>query len=187
LVVQLKEDKEMTMNTMIDVLRDPTWSPYVVGVGIGFLSWLTFLLSDHALGISTAFSKTAGMIEKAIRGPKVAKKLYYQENKLGIDWGWMLVIGVFIGALVSARISGTFQLEWVPSMWEEAFGSNILVRLAVAVIGGICIGFGARWGCGCTSGHGISGTMQLLLGSWLSAACFFIGGVGVAMLMYRIL
>ncbi|NQU37034.1 MAG: hypothetical protein HQ526_05480 [Actinobacteria bacterium] len=73
------------------------------------------------------------MIEKAVRGPNVAKKLYYQENKPGVDWEWMLVIGVFIGALVSARISGTFQLEWVPSMWEEAFGTNLFVRLAVAV------------------------------------------------------
>ncbi|MBF0253954.1 MAG: YeeE/YedE family protein [Candidatus Omnitrophica bacterium] len=173
------------MSTVIDALRDPSWSPYVVGAGIGVLSWLTFLFSDHPLGISTAFAKTAGMIEKAVRGPKVSKKLYYQENQPGIDWGWMLVIGVFIGALVSAWISGRFRLEWVPSMWEEAFGANIFVRLAAAVAGGICVGFGARWGNGCTSGHGISGTMQLVLGSWLSAACFFIGGVGIAMLMYR--
>ncbi|NQU37035.1 MAG: hypothetical protein HQ526_05485 [Actinobacteria bacterium] len=48
------------MNTLIDVLGDPSWSPYVVGVGIGVLSWLTFLFSDHALGISTAFAKTVG-------------------------------------------------------------------------------------------------------------------------------
>ncbi|MFO8127060.1 YeeE/YedE thiosulfate transporter family protein [Yoonia sp.] len=175
------------MNTMMDVLRDPNWSPYVVGIGIGVLSWLAFLFSNHPLGISTAFAKTAGMIEKAVRGPKVAEKLYYQENKPGIDWEWMLVIGVFIGALVSAWISGTFRLEWVPPMWEAAFGANIFTRLAVAVAGGICVGFGARWGCGCTSGHGISGTMQLVLGSWLSAACFFIGGVAVAMVMYRVL
>lgn len=175
------------MNAMIAVLRDPNWSPYVVGGGIGVLSWLTFLFSDHPLGISTAFSKTAGVIEKVVRGPKVANKLYYQENKLGVDWGWMLVIGVFLGALVSARISGTFHWEWVPSMWQAAFGNNIFTRLAVALFGGICIGFGARWGCGCTSGHGISGSMQLVLASLLSALCFFIGGIGTAMLLYRVL
>lgn len=175
------------MNAIIAVLREPSWSPYLVGVGIGVLSWLTFLFSDHPLGISTAFAKTAGMLEKAVRGPKVANKLYYQENKLVVDWGWMLLVGVFIGALVSARISGTFQWEWVPPMWAAAFGSNIFARLAVAVCGGICLGFGARWGCGCTSGHGISGTMQLVLGSFLSVACFFIAGIGIAMLLYRVL
>ncbi|MDD2598487.1 MAG: YeeE/YedE thiosulfate transporter family protein [Kiritimatiellae bacterium] len=175
------------MNTVIEVLRDQTWSPYAVGAGIGVLSWLTFLFSDSPLGVSTAFTKSAGMIERAIRGPKVEKKLYYQENKLGVDWGWVLVIGVFIGALVSAGISGTFRFDWVPSMWEAAFGANIFTRLAVALAGGICLGFGARWAGGCTSGHGISGTMQLVLGSWLAAACFFISGVATAMFIYRVL
>jgi uncharacterized membrane protein YedE/YeeE len=175
------------MDTIIAVLRDPTWSPYAVGIGIGVLSWLTFLFSDHPLGISTAFAKTAGMVEQAVRGPKATEKLYYQKTEPGIDWEWMLVVGVLVGALVSAAISGTFQVEWVPSMWQNTCGTGVLGRLAVALVGGICIGFGARWGCGCTSGHGISGTMQLVLGSWLSAICFFIGGVGVAMLMYRVL
>lgn len=174
------------MYTMIDVFRDPSWSPYVVGVGIGVLSWLTFLFSDQPLGISTAFAKTAGMIEKAVRGPKVAKKLYYQENKPGIDWGWMLVLGLFMGASTAAWLSGTIRWEWVPPMWEATFGPNVAIRLAAAFFGGICVGFGARWGGGCTSGHGISGTMQLVLGSWLAAACFFVGGIGVAMLMYRL-
>ena len=175
------------MDTISTMLEAPSWSPYAVGIGIGILSWVTFLFSDHPLGISTAFAKTAGMIEKAVRGPKVAEKSYYQENKPAIDWEWMLVIGLFIGALASAWLSDSFRWEWVPPMWENAFGANILARLAVAIFGGICVGFGARWGCGCTSGHGISGTMQLVLGSWLSAVCFFIGGVVVALLMYHLL
>lgn len=174
------------MDAILTALTDPRWSPYMVGAGIGLLSWLAFLLSDHPLGISTAFAKTAGMLEKAVRGPKVAEKPYYQENKLGIDWEWMLVVGVFIGALASALASGTFHWDWVPPMWEEAFGGSIPIRLAVALLGGICVGFGARWGRGCTSGHGISGTMQLVLGSWLAAACFFIGGVAAALIIYRI-
>jgi hypothetical protein len=49
------------------------WSPYLVGVGIGVLSWLAFLLSDHPIGASTAFAKSAGMIEKALRGPDVIR------------------------------------------------------------------------------------------------------------------
>jgi uncharacterized membrane protein YedE/YeeE len=44
--------------------------------------------------------------------------------------------------------------------------------------------FGARMAGGCTSGHGISGTLQWAIGSWISAICFFIGGVITAMLMF---
>ena len=40
--------------------------------------------------------------------------------------------------------------------------------------------FGARFAGGCTSGHGISGTMQLNVGSWIAVICFFIGGIAVA-------
>ena len=48
------------------------------------------------------------------------------------------------------------------------------------------IGFGARWARGCTSGHGLSGTMQLAVSSWLAVACFFIGGTITAMFFFRV-
>lgn len=37
--------------------------------------------------------------------------------------------------------------------------------------------FGARFAGGCTSGHGISGALQLNVGSWIAVVCFFIGGI----------
>lgn len=172
---------------MLEFLSETSWSPYLVGLGIGVLSWMAFLFSNHPLGVSTAFAKTAGMIEKGARGPKVADKPYYRENKPAIDWEWMLVLGLLLGALTSAWLSGTIRWKWIPGMWAETFGANVALRLAVAVFGGICVGFGARWGCGCTSGHGISGTMQLVLSSWLAAACFFVGGIAAAFFLYRFL
>ncbi|MBD3220899.1 YeeE/YedE family protein [bacterium] len=172
------------MIEVTDVLTDPRWSPYLVGLGIGVLSWLTFLISDHPLGVSTAFARSAGMVERGVRGPEVAKKPYYQEHPPTIDWEWLLVVGLFLGALVAAWLSGTVRWVWVPDMWAERFGAGAGGRLAVALVGGICVGFGARWGRGCTSGHGISGVLQLVLGSWLAAFCFFAGGVVVAFILY---
>nr|MDQ3315416.1 YeeE/YedE family protein [Verrucomicrobiota bacterium] len=43
-----------------------------------------------------------------------------------------------------------------------------------------------RLGGGCTSGHGISGTLQLSVGSWIAVVCFFLGGIPVAMLLFGI-
>ena len=175
------------MTAVLNILTDSAWSPYLVEVGIGILSWSTFLFSNHPLGVSTAFANSAGMIEKKLRGPRVAAKPYYRENKPAIDWEWMLVLGLFLGALASAALSETIRWEWVPSMWEASFGSNVVVRSIAAIFGGICVGFGARWGRGCTSGHGISGTLQLVLSSWLAVICFFLGGVGMAFIIYRLL
>jgi hypothetical protein len=171
----------------MDWLTEARWSPYAVGMGIGVLSWLTWLVSQQQIGCSTSFARTAGMIEKLFRGRKVESKPYYQEVKLVVDWQWMLVLGVVIGALISSLLSGDFHWQWIPGTWESAFGSHATLRLVVAFAGGIFIGFGARWADGCTSGHGISGTMVLALSGWVSAICFFIGGILMAKLIFRVI
>jgi hypothetical protein len=163
------------------------WSPYIVGVGIGVLSWLAFLFSDHPLGVSTAYARTAGMIERAARGQRAEQKSYYQEYAPKVDWEWMLVLGLLIGAGLSAITSGDFRWEVVPPLWKGAFGESPVARILVALAGGWLIGFGARWAGGCTSGHGISGTLQLVLSSWVAVICFFVGGVGAALLIYHVI
>ena len=48
----------------------PAWSPYLVGAGIGVLSWLTFYFSDKPIGASSFYATVAGFsILKAIRPP----------------------------------------------------------------------------------------------------------------------
>ena len=168
-------------------LSEVQWSPYVVGIGIGVLSWLTWLISKKAIGCSTSFARSAGMIEKLIRGKQVEDKPYYQEVKLTVDWQWMLVVGMVVGALISSLLSGDFGWQWIPARWAAASGTNTLLRVFVALLGGILLGFGARWAGGCTSGHGISGTMQLAISSWISAVCFFVGGIIMAQLLFTII
>ena len=92
-----------------------------------------------------------------------------------------------IGAFLSSYLSGTFHILWVPSLWEATFGSSAPLRVLAALAGGILLGFGARWAGGCTSGHGISGSIQLSLASMITAACFFAGGIAVALLLYRVI
>jgi hypothetical protein len=45
---------------------------------------------------------------------------------------------------------------------------------------------GARLAGGCTSGHGISGALQLSVSSWIALVCFFAGAVTTAHLLYRL-
>jgi uncharacterized membrane protein YedE/YeeE len=169
----------------MDWLMEVRWSPYIAGIGIGVLSWFTFLISGKALGCSTSFARSAGMVEKLFNGERVNAKPYYQEFPPVVDWQWMLVAGMVFGALISSLLSGDFQWQWIPPRWETVFGADRLMRIAVALLGGILLGFGSRWGGGCTSGHGISGTMQLAVSSWVAAVCFFLGGVLTAQAVFR--
>lgn len=163
------------------------WSPYAVGAGMGVVAWLAFLLSDRTVGCSTAFARTAGMIERLFRGDKVKERPYFQKYAPVIDWGWMLVLGVVIGAFISSLVSGSFELTWVPERWAAAFGPSPLLRVIGAFIGGILMGIGSRWAGGCTSGHGISGTLQLAISSWIAVIGFFAGGIAAALLLYNVL
>jgi len=168
-------------------LSEIRWSPYIVGIAIGVLSWLSFLISRKPIACSTSFARTGGMIERLVRGGKAEDRAYYREIGLTIDWQWMLVIGIIIGAGASALISGDFHWQWVPDLWQAAFGANAILRLIVALLGGVALGFGARWAGGCTSGHGISGTLQLALSSWIAAISFFAGGIVTAHFIFHVL
>ena len=166
-------------------LRADTWSPYVVGIGIGVLSWFTFLLSDNTLGCSTSFSRFGGMIEKIFSPGAVAENEYYKKTAPIVDWQVMLVVGILIGSFLSAALSGYLRWEMLPSLWAAHFGEgSSLLRFFVALLGGIFMGIGSRWSNGCTSGHGISGTLQMALSGWISTAAFFLAGIIVAYLLY---
>jgi len=153
------------------------WSPYMCGMGIGILCWLIFLLADRPLGISTAYAKTAGMLEKRYRPRQVEQKAYYQKFPPEIDWECFLVIGVIVGAFLSAQLSDSFQTDFLPETWITHAGSTLLLRWITAFAGGIIMGIGARWAGGCTSGHGISGTLQLAVSSWVVVTAMFAGGI----------
>ena len=176
------------METIASVFTDTYWSSYAVGIGIGILSWLSFLISGKPLATSTSFAQTGGMIENFITGGKAEQRPYYKKIKLRINWQWMLVVGVVLGSFLSAIISGDFQVGvWVPSLWASTFGNSAGLRVFVALIGGIILGFGSRFAGGCTSGHGISGTLQLAVSSWVSAIFFFIGGIITAHIIYLVI
>ena len=176
------------METIASVLTDNNWSPYAVGIGIGILSWLSFLISGKPLATSTTFARAGGMIEGLFTGDKAKQRPYYKRIKLHISWQWMLVFGVITGSFLSAIISGDFRIGvWVPLLWASAFGDSAVLRVLVALAGGIILGFGSRFADGCTSGHGISGTLQLAVSSWVSAICFFVGGIITAHIIYRVI
>ncbi|UCF31932.1 MAG: YeeE/YedE family protein [bacterium] len=160
------------------------WSPYAVGLGIGILCCFTFMLSDKAIGCTTAYARTSGMIERLFRGARVVERPYFQKFRPEVDWEWMFVVGIVIGSFLSASLSGHQRAEWVPETWAAAFGPSVAGRWLAACAGGVLMGFGSRWAGGCTSGHGISGTLQLALSSWLVTASLFAGGVITALLIY---
>ena len=173
----------------MNVLRQRSWSPYAVGALLGILSWFTFVSANRPLGITTAFEYTAALAGKGV-APQVAQSNRYYAAKAEekkppkIDWEWTLVAGVFFGSLLSSRLSGDRPTEKVPSLWRWRFGESPARRFAGSFLGGALMMFGARLAQGCTSGHGISGALQLAVSSWLFVPMLFISAVATAFLLF---
>ena len=163
------------------------WSPYVVGTGIGVLSWLTFYFADKVIGASSFYATVAGFIGKLLAKKHTESLKYYQTNPPRVDWGFVFVICTILGGFLSAWTGGEIRNEWLHPMWVDRFGDSIAFRGGIGFAGGVLMAFGSRLAGGCTSGHGISGTLQLDAGSWLTAICMFIGGIATAMLLFTAL
>jgi uncharacterized protein len=162
------------------------WSPYLVGVGIGVLSWLTFYFADKPIGASSFYATVSGMIGRALAPRHTESLEYFKTKPPKLNYGFVFVIAAIAGAAFAALTGGDVVNAWVPDMWSARFGDGIALRGAAAFVGGILMAFGARLAGACTSGHGISGTLQLNVASWVALICFFIGGAAVANLTFRI-
>ncbi len=153
---------------MIDLAKSSR-SPYVVGAGLGALSAFAFATVKRGLGVTTAFESTAALTERALapRATHINEYLKEREELPKIDWEAMLVIGVLAGSYATAKLTGERDAGLIPALWKRRFGSSRKKRYAGALLGGALMMFGARMAKGCTSGHGLTGTMQLAVSSWV--------------------
>jgi uncharacterized membrane protein YedE/YeeE len=126
------------MNFILSILP-LGWQHYLLsGLLIGTGTALLFLLTGRIGGMSTVFSSTWSYV---VRRP------FFQQDRLLASRGWRLLyaLGLILGALI----------------WWLGFAGGVAEATAVPVwqllIGGFFVGYGARLGNGCTSGHGICG------------------------------
>ncbi len=150
------------------------WTPYLTGAGIGVLSWVVFAIADDPLGITTALSSVAGFAAMPFVGAAtVWHNSYWAQNVPGLSYGTLFLLGVMLGAFAASIAARQFQVETVPAAWRRRFGASVPRRFAAAFLGGAIEMYGARLAGGCASGHGISGTLQLALSSWVFTILMF--------------
>lgn len=130
------------------------WQHYLLGgLSIGAGVALLFVTTGRIGGISTVFSSTWSFV---VRRP------FFQQARLVDSRGWRLVYtaGLVAGALLWWLLfSGGARLTTAVPVWQ-------------LLVGGLFVGYGARLGNGCTSGHGICGMSSLKFPSLLAVLTF---------------
>ena len=169
------------------MLRKETWPSVIVGIMIGFLTLFSFAFFHHTLGTTTTFVRLAAIVWNIIDPEHLQENAYYKtylDQNTWINWQFASVIGIFLGSYLASIQARKRKVEFVPDLWRHRFGASKIYRSSGAFIGGMILLFGARLAGGCTSGHAISGGMQLEVSGWLFMIALFATAVPTAFLLY---
>lgn len=133
-------------------------SGIIGGVLIGLASALIWLTLGRIAGISGILSKLFS--------------LDYKQHA----WRISFVVGLLAGGLLFSIL---FPL---PEPLITMTGDNS----GLAIIGGLLVGFGAVYGSGCTSGHGVCGLSRLSKRSFTAVGLFILCGMITVTLLHII-
>ena len=157
-------------------------NPYLAGLCLGLILLASFAILGVGLGASAGLARIGAFLSLCVASSHTLTSEYFG------NWGerplrYYLVymfIGVFVGGLFSALLARRIR----PSL-ERAKGFPAGMRALLALVGGILIGFASRLASGCTSGQALTGTAQLMTGSFLFLICIFAGGYAAAWFVRR--
>lgn len=185
---------ELAINpsSIIDFISQP-WHWAVSGAAIAFVLVLMTWMG-RSFGVSTTFKAFCS----AAGAGKVSH--FFKMDLKEEFWRIAFVIGGLIGGYIATHFlqspepvaisaatveylstigiaypeSDALGIGFVPT---SLFNYSSLSGVLMAIGGGFLVGFGARYGDGCTSGHAISGLAHLQLPSLITVIGFFIGGL----------
>lgn len=176
------------MTELLDVLRAP-WPWYVGGPLIGLTVPLLLWLGNKGFGISSNLRHAcAALLPERIRPD------FFRYDWRAESWNLVFAAGLILGGFVVGLLLGNpdpTRLSEAGVQTVRELGVEVrpglvppeLVDLAnpgvwlLLAVSGLLVGFGTRYGGGCTSGHAITGLSTLQLPSLIATVSFFAGGI----------
>jgi hypothetical protein len=161
-------------------------NPYLAGALLGLVLFLSFFVTGSGLGASGGLNRLLVFLEDLILPDHVDRVPYLislaggERNPLD-SWIVFVTLGVILGGLVSGWINGRIRLET-----GKGPGISKRTRWLFAFLGGIFMGYGARFARGCTSGQALSGGATLAVGSWALMFAIFGGAYALAHFVRRL-
>lgn len=151
------------------------------GIALALLNTIIFssLASNRPIGASTSFPYVADYLTG------FTTNVYFNSIINDGYWEVLFLGGAFLAGLIISLIKKEFQFKLIYNNWERFKGNSKLKRIIWAFVGGFILIFGARMAGGCTSGHILSGGMQLAISSLVFAVFTFIGLLVTGRLFYK--
>lgn len=158
----------------------PTWLK--LGIVFGLVGAASVVLWGP-IGVSGTYPRVIGAITRVVDPSYAASNPYLVKmGELFKPETW-LVIGLIIGGFVAARTGHQPKAPAIEKV--HAMETTVGKRYRDAFLGGLLIVFGARMAGGCTSGHIISGIMQLSISGMIFGAAVFASGIFTAKMIRK--
>ena len=151
------------------------------GIALAVLNAVVFLtvVSNRPIGASTSFPYLGDLLSG------LTDNAYFEKiTKSGL-WELVFLTGVLLAGFVFSLIRGDFKIKMIHDSWKRTRGNSAGNRALWAFAGGFMLLFGARMAGGCTSGHIISGGMQLAFSSLVFGVFVFIGLLVTGKMFYK--
>lgn len=190
------------MDSVLSFISQP-WHWAVSGTAIA-LTMALMIWMGRSFGVSTSF--------KAICSAAGAGKRhkFFDINLKDEFWRLSFVAGGLVGGFIAGQFLqspeavdiSSSTIEYLSTLGIKYPESDALGRgfvptdlfnftsvkgILLALVGGFLVGFGARYGDGCTSGHAITGLANLHLPSLITVIGFFIGGLLMTHLLFPLI
>lgn len=151
------------------------------GIALAILDVIVFskIGSNRPIGASTSFPYASDYLAG------LTQNEYFLKIEKPGHWELIFLTGAFIAGLSGSLLKKDFKLKMVHENWEKYKGSDKTKRAIWAFVGGFILLFGARMAGGCTSGHILSGGMQLAFSSLMFAVFVFAGLLVTGKLFYK--
>lgn len=150
------------------------------GIALAILNVFVFSTSifNRPIGASTSYPYLADWLTGFTNND------YFSKIQKPGHWELIFLAGAFLAGLIFSLIKKEFKITLIHNNWKKYKGSSDIKRVVWAFIGGFILIFGARMAGGCTSGHILSGGMQLAISSLVFAVFVFTGLLITGKLFY---
>jgi len=177
------------------------WPWYISGPMIAFVMFLLLMVGKN-------FGMSANLRTMCAICGAGNKADFFKFDWKSQKWNLIVVIGAVIGGYIGSHLLSSdiavainpdtiadlntlgFESAGKTYLPTELFDTSALLsvkNVLILSIGGLLVGFGARYAGGCTSGHAISGLSDLQLPSLIAVIGFFIGGLAMIHFLFPLI